>query len=596
MEAPKRTDSLKLLLLNASMSLNAMAPSLRDGTLFSPAPGVYHDMVIQEASLAGYWRLSETSGNLLDGSTFGNHGSVSGGVTRNAASLQGGNTLNGAASFNGVDGKVVLGSSSTLCNWERTQSFSVEFLIKPNFPRVGASERIPVFSKLESTGNGRGFEISVEYASSLGKAYVRATASSLIASNRSEGRNSKSDLKNNQIYHVVVTYDGTSSPFSFDYWINGIQELESNLASGLSATILNSVVPSIGGRSDDGLFGVGTLDEISVYTAVLTPTKILDHYTAALLVPYSHLSVPSAPKVIFDTDMRDIDDIGALVIAHACHKLNECEVIACGVSSSATDGVNAVDCINTWYGRGDLPIGRFTGTPALLDTNIAWVAFLKDNCLNDIGDGALAPEAVDVYRTALAAQADGSVIIIQVGFSTNVYNLLLSPADGISPLTGAELIAAKVSRIVIMGGRYNGNEQSTAEFNFSTDKARIAALVAGWPTSIPMCFIGFENGDVIISGATLDNNTPADNPARIAYAQAGFPNGRESWDPLAVLYAIRGKGSVLFREVPGTNVVAAATGINTWTPSVGGPHRRVCEEKIKASMETTLNNLMDAAP
>jgi len=558
----------------------------------------YKEMVEQESSLQGYWRLGETNGNFADSSAAGNTASATG-VTHNVASLMGSQATNGAATFDGTDDKAVL-ASSALFNWERTQSFSVEFLIKPNFPRSGASERIPVFSKLESSGNTRGFEISVEYASRVGKAYVRGTVSNTIASNRSESRNMNLDLANGQVYHVVVTYDGTSHPLSFDYWINGIQEGETQIAGNVNATILSTVAPSIGGRADDGLFGPGTIDEVSVYDAVLTPTQILNHYSAALLGSYAQFKSPLVPKIIFDTDMNtDCDDVGALAIIHAMQKLGECQLIACGASVSNPDVVNAIDAINTWYGRGNIPIGRFTGTPELQPTGDSWVTDLKDDFPNDIGDGSLAPSAVDVYRQALAAQADGSVVIAMVGFSVNMYDLLNSPADGFSALTGAELVTAKVSRLVIMGGKYNGNGQS-ASYNFSGDannKVRIASLVDNWPT--PVFFIGSENGNATLSGNTLDDNTPADNPVRVAYAQHGSSNGRQSWDPITALYAVRGSAplnSPLMREIPGTNSVSSSDGTNTWTPSITGTHRRICQEKTRDQLQTILNNLMDAAP
>jgi inosine-uridine nucleoside N-ribohydrolase len=555
----------------------------------------YRETVERESSLQGYWRLGETSGNFADSSAAGNTATVSG-VTHNAPSLTASQATNGAARFDGTDDKAVLASSS-LFNYERTQSFSVEFLIKPNFSRTGANERIPVFSKLESSGNTRGFEISVEYQPGEGRAFVRGTVSNNISSNRSESCNSTLDLVNGQIYHVVVTYDGTSHPLSFDYWINGIQEGERQIAGNVNATILSSVAPSIGGRSDNGLFGPGTIDEVSVYNTVLTPTQILNHYSAALLGSYAQLRSPSKPKIIFDTDMNsDCDDVGALAIVNALQKLGECALIACGVSVSAADPVNAVDAINTWYGRGDVPIGRFAGNPTIEETSNSWTTYLKNNLPNDIGDGSLVPSATEIYRQALADAADGSVVIIQVGFASNTYELLSSSADRISAMTGEELIKTKVARLVVMGGRYQRTGQSP-EYNFQSDKTRANYVVANWPT--PIFFIGAENGDQTLSGNTLDDNTPSNNPVRVAYAQYGSSNGRQSWDPITALYAVRGSAplnSPLMREIPGTNSVSASDGTNTWIPSVTGAHRRICQEKTTDQLETILNNLIDAAP
>jgi hypothetical protein len=49
-----------------------------------------------------------------------------------------------------------------------------------------------------------------------------------------------------------------------------------------------------------------------------------------------------------------------------------------------------------------------------------------------------------VYRTALAGSPDNSVWISSIGFTTNLEVLLKSPPDSVSPLSGHDLVAAKV--------------------------------------------------------------------------------------------------------------------------------------------------------
>ena len=56
------------------------------------------------------------------------------------------------------------------------------------------------------------------------------------------------------------------------------------------------------------------------------------------------------------------------------------------------------------------------------------------------------PEAWRLYRQLLAAQPDASVTISSIGFTTNMELLLKSPPDQYSPLSGIDLVAAKVSR------------------------------------------------------------------------------------------------------------------------------------------------------
>ena len=53
---------------------------------------------------------------------------------------------------------------------------------------------------------------------------------------------------------------------------------------------------------------------------------------------------------------------------------------------------------------------------------------------HDLAKSSDAPDAALLYRKVLAAQADASVVIVSVGFLTNLKSLLDTPADAISPL------------------------------------------------------------------------------------------------------------------------------------------------------------------
>jgi len=64
------------------------------------------------------------------------------------------------------------------------------------------------------------------------------------------------------------------------------------------------------------------------------------------------------PRIIFDTDMdSDFDDAGALAVLHALADRGECEILAVMHSTSTPWSVGVIDAINTYYARGDLPIG-----------------------------------------------------------------------------------------------------------------------------------------------------------------------------------------------------------------------------------------------
>src|SRR5205085_9973483 len=100
-----------------------------------------------------------------------------------------------------------------------------------------------------------------------------------------------------------------------------------------------------------------------------------------------------------------------------------------------------------------------------------------------LASGSEAPEAVALLRRMLAAEKDGSVVIVQVGFSTNLARLLDSPAD-------VELIKRKVKLLSVMAGNF---VQPKAEFNIQKDTASARKLFDQWPGEIVVS--GFEIGD-----------------------------------------------------------------------------------------------------
>ena len=91
--------------------------------------------------------------------------------------------------------------------------------------------------------------------------------------------------------------------------------------------------------------------------------------------------------------------------------------------------------------------------------------------------------------------------MVTLGFLTNIAGLLSSPADSVSPLTGKELVAAKVSSVYVMGGRYP-ESVLFSEFNFNCGEFLLGdlaecegsakAAVENMPPAVKMVFSGFE--------------------------------------------------------------------------------------------------------
>ena len=65
---------------------------------------------------------------------------------------------------------------------------------------------------------------------------------------------------------------------------------------------------------------------------------------------------PPVP-LIFDTDMSiDVDDVGALCVAHALADAGEAELVAVVHNTGLPQGVGGVSVLNHYYGRDDVPM------------------------------------------------------------------------------------------------------------------------------------------------------------------------------------------------------------------------------------------------
>ena len=295
--------------------------------------------------------------------------------------------------------------------------------------------------------------------------------------------------------------------------------------------------------------------------------------------------------IIFDTDFaEDVDDVGALAILHAMADSGEADILGVMISSGDYYALRAVDTVNTYYGRPDIPIGT-TWEPAVsVDSN-----YTLELALDFPNDVEAAPNAIDLYRQLLAEQPDDSVTIVTVGFLTNLQGLLASESDEHSVLSGSELVAAKVAKLVVMGGHYpdSAAHPDDREYNFALDSEATYDVIPNWPT--PIVFSGFEIGWDIVTGAILQEVASPDNPVRVAYDLFNGGVGRSSWDLTAVHFAVRGVADVWQLCGPGYNEVYP-DGRNRWDSETDRAHFYLLNAKSKAEIKTVLDDLLIQPP
>lgn len=310
----------------------------------------------------------------------------------------------------------------------------------------------------------------------------------------------------------------------------------------------------------------------------------------------THSDRKRVPSIILDTDMGpDCDDAAALALLHALADRGEARIAGVVHCTSSPWGAGCIDAINRYCGRPDIPVGRL-GLAGFLDEDQyrSYDRHVAERFPNRFRGGAEAPaEATALYRQLLSEAEPDGVTIAAIGPLINLARLMDSRADRHSPLDGEALVAAKVSRLVVMGGAF----PSGSEWNFRMDPTSARAVVDRWPS--PIWFSGYEVGEPIRTGDSLfeDGADPV-HPARIAYERF-LPAGtttRSSWDLTAVHAAVRGAGDV-WALVEGGVVRVDERGGNTWSPRRGasaeGPARAYLKpRRSPAEIERLLEALL----
>jgi inosine-uridine nucleoside N-ribohydrolase len=305
-------------------------------------------------------------------------------------------------------------------------------------------------------------------------------------------------------------------------------------------------------------------------------------------------------KVVFDTDIDgDNDDVAATAILHALADAGLVEILAMGVVSLHPYSPACLDAINTYYGRGNIPIGVYKGSK-LPTHGSPYAKTVTERCPNDIGLSDKVPDVLAVYRRILSKQPDGKVTIIAVGQMNNLVDLLVSRPDEHSELPGRELVRRKVRELFVMAPYFNERNDYQRAYNFITSPQAAVELIEKWPTKIKF---GEGNlGHRHFIGSRL-SETPADNPARIAF-EAYFAaerqnsgkteNKRHCADPTTVLYAIT--GTQYFGEVGPGECDVREDGYTRWNALGDKQHFYNTRKLPPAELEEIMEKLLVSPP
>jgi inosine-uridine nucleoside N-ribohydrolase len=290
---------------------------------------------------------------------------------------------------------------------------------------------------------------------------------------------------------------------------------------------------------------------------------------AAALVFAATLFAADPVPLIFDTDIgNDVDDALALAVIHSLESRGEARLLAVTITKDNRYAAPYIDLVNTFYKRPNVPIGMVRNGKTPEDAAMIRVPVERKNADGSplyprrLADSSAAPDAVEVLRKALTGAADGSVVIAQVGFSTNLARLLASDAA---------LVRRKVRLLSVMFGHF---PVGRPEYNVKTDIPAAQKLVDEWPT--PIVFSGFEIGEALkfpAASVERDFAWAPNHPVVDAYrAYQKMPYDRQTWDLTSVLYGVRPDAKYFNLSAPG-KVTVDDQGQTHFAEASGGRHR-----------------------
>lgn len=287
-------------------------------------------------------------------------------------------------------------------------------------------------------------------------------------------------------------------------------------------------------------------------------------------------------NIILDTDIGpDCDDAAALAVLNLLADRGQCRILGISHCTSNPYGAGTIDAINRYYGRPDITISTYGGKGFLTEEIcMRYNRYIATHYPNRYQ--SCQPEAaVGMYRRILAAQEEKSVEFIGIGPMNNLSGLLNSEPDRYSDLDGISLVRRKVSKLTMMAGAFRCSSEEAveraerlarkriedmAEYNVDCDVPAARNVAANWPT--PKAYLGFEAG-LILTGGSFCGCVPATHPVRVAYELHNSAQGRFSWDPLTVEYAVV-EGCPHFRESARGIVRFDEKGRTRWMPDERG--------------------------
>lgn len=243
------------------------------------------------------------------------------------------------------------------------------------------------------------------------------------------------------------------------------------------------------------------------------------------------------------------DDLFALMMLN--HYMDEGLVDLKGVvvNRMGEKNMGVVDIFNTFYGHPDIPIG--VERNGVKNPRV----FIPYNGICDLKgkDGKLmfqrtqtdAKKCLDgykLYRKILSQSENHSVVLVEIGFSTSLAQLMQSGADEYSTLTGQELVAQKVKAVYIQSGRFEPTD-SLCGYNMRAASKESKVFYDLLPKNVDLnmspSMVG-DGMDYVAADVLADLKDVEVNPIKAVYEHYQCDTGQRMWDTNCLVQAVMG--------------------------------------------------------
>jgi hypothetical protein len=269
--------------------------------------------VLPDANTIGLWPFDEpqNAGPLALGNTNGQVGWK--GVLGRSAAL-----CEFTAQGTGNSVAASISDASNALRFERTAPFSVSFWCTYTGTSAGGAGAFngSVIGNAAVT-TSRGWRVGIGRSSGGNSRVPMFALISTLTTNelRVCTLPASFEINDGRLHHIVMTYDGSSTPAGCAIWVDGVSRTLVTLVNNLTGTIVAAGTPKIGAL-DDGLTSAitGTLQGISVWNGVVSPATIAALFAAgAFATPAPQAGL----RAVWRLDQTDVYTVADGIVDHA---------------------------------------------------------------------------------------------------------------------------------------------------------------------------------------------------------------------------------------------------------------------------------------